>query len=361
MITFNVGPSRISKEVQDDIKRAVDNGVLEFSHRSKEFTEVSKSAVLNLKRLLSIPDDYGVIFTSSATESMQLAVQNCCAKSAFHFVSGNFSKLFADISKMNHREVEIDLVSNGEINNFKGAEIKNNFDFIAITHNETSTGVMCSMEDIESVRESAPESILAVDITSSAGAMDFDFNLADIWLFSVQKCFGLPSGLGVLIFSPKAFEKSQKLESVGSSSAGIFTLENLNAKMTYKYQTFSTPNILGIYLLSETCQRMIANGGLGAVQVEMKAKSDLVGEFVERSDKIAYFVSEKKNRSKTVFCLKAEEDLIDKLHDECKCKGFLLGKGYGELKRETIRIANFPAIAKEDIKELLACMSNVLK
>jgi len=40
--------------------------------------------------------------------------------------------------------------------------------------------------------------------------------------------------------------------------------------------------------------------------------------------------------------------------------GFLLGEGYGSLKNETFRIANFPALKKNEIKMLQTFFSRYL-
>ncbi len=360
MITFNVGPSRISDEVKKDIKEALSEGILEISHRSEDFTKISEKTVRGMKSFLGIPKDYEIIFTSSATESMQLAVQNCCDEKAFHFVNGNFSKLFSEISKANGKKVFLDEVNEGELNDFPSVEIDKEIDFISITHNETSAGVMCQLKEIAFVREKNPDSILAIDITSSAGAIQFDFALADIWLFSVQKCLGLPSGLGILVLSPRAVEKSNELDLRNKSRAGIFTFERLRAKMIDKYQTFSTPNVLGIFLLSKIFSRNLENGGMERIQEEMKQKEEIFTKFVENNESVNFFVKDLLNRSNTVFCIESSKDTIMKLHKECREKGFLLGKGYGDLKETTIRIANFPAISVLDMENLVRCMDSVL-
>ncbi len=48
------------------------------------------------------------------------------------------------------------------------------------------------------------------------------------------------------------------------------------------------------------------------------------------------------------------------LHVECRKKGYLLGKGYGDLKYETIRISNLPSISVNRLDELLGCIDSVL-
>jgi phosphoserine aminotransferase len=71
-----------------------------------------------------------------------------------------------------------------------------------------------------------------------------DFRLADIWYASVQKCFGLPAGLGLLICSPGAIKQAEELGERNHYNSLTFMKEMMN-----KWQTPFTPNVLGIYLL----------------------------------------------------------------------------------------------------------------
>src|SRR5690606_11796760 len=101
------------------------------------------------------------------------------------------------------------------------------------------------MSVLQAIGEKFPEKMIAVDTTSSMGGIELDFDLADIWYGSVQKCFGLPAGLGFLILSPKAIEKSQHKGERGRYNSLSFMLENAAG-----YQTHYTPNVFGIYLLN---------------------------------------------------------------------------------------------------------------
>jgi phosphoserine aminotransferase len=211
MLTFNPGPSQISPEIKQDIHTALDKHLLQISHRSLLFSEISKKAVEGLRTYFNVPADYKIFYTTSATEAMKLSLENCCEKKSFHFVNGSFSNLYAKIANSLHKETVTNEVTWGTQNDFQNTKISADCDFITITHNETSTGVMCNDADIKTVREKYPEAILAVDITSSAGGVKINISNADIWCFSVQKCLGLPAGLGVIFVSPRAYERSIKL------------------------------------------------------------------------------------------------------------------------------------------------------
>jgi phosphoserine aminotransferase len=52
--------------------------------------------------------------------------------------------------------------------------------------------------------------------------------------------------------------------------------------------------------------------------------------------------------------------LLAEVKQQAKKKGFLLGEGYGPLKNTTFRIANFPALKKNEIKQLQKFLSSYL-
>jgi phosphoserine aminotransferase len=352
-ITFNVGPSRLSAEVLSDIKLASDERIMELSHRSEEFSKISEMAVKNLRQYFRIPDDYQVFYAPSAVSSMQSAVSNCCRQRSYHFVCGSFSDMFAQAAASLGKDVNINEAPIGEMNDFQNAAIPAGTDFIAITHNETSTGAVCSMEDIKAIKEQNPEAILVVDITSSAGAVPLNIADADIWFFSVQKCLGLPSGLAIMIISPRAYEKSLAMEKNRENLAGYYTFSRLQSKMAEKYFTINTPNILAIYLLGRQLDRWLKNGGSEYIFEDTKQKYRLWDEFISQSASFDFFVSQQERRSLTSLCVLADENLITRLHEGLPAMGYQVGKGYGPSKSRTFRIANFPAIKEEDVRGVI--------
>lgn len=346
----------LSKNTKQDILKAVQDGLLEISHRSEKFSSISKQAIEGLREYYNIPLDYKIFYTSSSTEAMQLALANCCESDSLHFVNGSFSGLSAKVAKSLNKNVTEDTVDYGQLNNFK-KEIEGAYDFVALAQNETSSGVMCSLEDIKTLRKKFHNSIIAIDITSSAGALDFEIRNADIWYFSVQKCFGLPAGLGILIVSPSAYEIALKLTKEKNNLAGHFSLENMWKKMEDKYQTLQTPNVLNIYLLAKKLERWLKSGGNEYIMNQTRDKYALISNGISNSSNLDFFVKNEKERSLTSVCVSADEDYINKIHNSCANNHIVLGKGYGPLKTSTIRIANFPTVSKNDIKKLFELIS----
>lgn len=355
-LTFNPGPSQVSPATKADIQRAVDERVIEISHRSKAFSEISEAAVQGLHQFLHIPDNYSVLYTSSATEAMQIAVMNLVEKKSFHFCCGGFSDLFLKVSRLLGRETMSETVEWGEKNDYAQAVIAEDSELIAVTFNETSSGVMCTNDDIASLRARYPDTLLAVDVTSIAGVKQLPIADADIWLFSVQKGFGLPAGLGILILSPQAVERAQKLIIDKRILPGYFNMPDMLKKME-DYQTLQTPNVLAIYLLAVQMKRWNEGGGLEKLEKDAREKWKMVDDFVTSSKSFSHFVRDASARSLSVICLAAESEIVTKAHDVCRQQEIILGKGYGKLKETTIRIANFPAIRHSHILELVELLT----
>ena len=82
-------------------------------------------------------------------------------------------------------------------------------DLVCITQNETSTATQLREGFILNLYNRLGGALLAVDATSSLAGLNLKYIKADIWYGSVQKCFGLPAGLGVMILSPRAVAQAK--------------------------------------------------------------------------------------------------------------------------------------------------------
>lgn len=358
-IPFTVGPSKLSQQTKNDLRDAIDLGIAEMSHRSAQFSAMSGSAIEGLRTFFCIPEEYRVFFTSSATEAMELTIRNLVRTCSFHFVCGRFSELFAEVSEANHKMADRTDVPWGTSPAYDPSAVSSRAELIAITANETSTGVMCTPEDISRIRIAHPDRLLAVDITSIAGMKTYAIADADVWFFSVQKGFGLPSGLGVLIVSPRAFERSEELRKSHANLAGLFTFSAMDQFMREKAQTVCTPNVLDIFLLERQLKRWNAEGGSAQKERQSCEKAALLYGAAGRSAVFRCFVDDPAHRSVSMGVLTGELKDIARFHALAKEEGLLPGKGYGKLKESTIRIALFPAITMAELERLLRVMERV--
>ena len=328
MITFYPGPSKVYPQVADYAAEAVRSGIVSLNHRSAGFMEIVKETVRLLHEKLVIPTHYHIALVSSATECWEIVAQSLTAETSLHPYAGAFGKKWADYA---HR--------------IKPPVHPCGADVLCIVQNETSNGTQVSMASLGEFRREFT-GLIAVDAVSSMAGVAFDWLLADVWFASVQKCFGLPAGLAVLVYSPDALRRAQEIGETAHYNSLLLIHENFA-----KFQTPYTPNGLGIYLLMRVLQQVPSIAEIDALT--KKRAADWYA-FVEQyeSDRFRLLVTDPVIRSDTVIAVAGLEADISAVKTAAQQAGIILGNGYGEDKNTTFRIANFPAITDGEIDRL---------
>lgn len=349
-IFFTPGPSDLYFTVEEHLKNALKEQIPAISHRSKRFQEIYAEAESNLRQLFGLPDGYYLAFTASATEVWERLIQNCVEHRSFHFVNGSFSQRFFEIAGELGRKPESVTADYGSYSPVGSTKIPSATELISVTQNETSTGVAFPQAEIESLKTTYPNALIAVDFVSSAPVSDIDFSKIDTAYLSVQKCFGLPAGLGVWFYNEKCLEKARSLQARGHSLGSYHTLLKLH-EGGQKCQTPETPNVLNIYLLAKVAGDMLTKG-LDRIRKEAMYKSTLLYTYFENHSVFSPFVTNAEARSQTVVVAQTGE-ATNALIDFLKAKGMVVGSGYGPFKNAHIRIANFPTHSKESVEMLV--------
>ncbi|MDP3941117.1 MAG: aminotransferase class V-fold PLP-dependent enzyme [bacterium] len=353
MIYFTPGPSQLYPTVKKHMTSALRNEVPSLSHRSAKYQEIVSSTVVGLRTLLTIPKTHSIFFVASGTEAMERIVENCVTKNSFHFINGAFSKRFFQTSIELKKNAKKHEVAMGQGFDFEEQIIPKQTELVCFTQNETSTGVSLPMDKLYELKKQNAKMLFVLDIVSSAPYVHVDFRSIDVAFFSVQKGFGLPAGLGVMIVGPDAIEKAEFLAKKGTN---IGSYHNFLSLKTFadKYQTPETPNVLGQYLLGKVIGDMLKKG-MTNIRKETEEKAALLYRFFDRHNRYIPFVKEKMFRSKTVITVvipDGSKSVVQKLKE----RGFVVDRGYGELKETQIRIANFPATSKAAVNKLIARM-----
>jgi phosphoserine aminotransferase len=349
-IYFTPGPSGLYPTVASHIQSALLNDVCSLSHRSKKYESIHTSTVEAIRELLQIPSDFHIFFTGSATEIWDRVLENCVEENSFHLVNGSFSKRFYETAKELNKNPKKFEVAFGK--GFNTSEITvPEAELLCMTHNETSSGVMMPLSDIYSIRNQKPDSLLVIDAVSSIPYPIFDFTLVDSVLFSVQKGFGLPAGLGVWVVNNKCIEKANLIATKGKSIGSYHSLPSLLSK-SVSNQTPETPNVLGIYLLGKVAQDIL-NRGADKVRKETELKASLLYDYIEKSANFSAFVENPAHRSTTVVVANTilPSPQINPLLEKYNMS---IGTGYGKTKDQQVRIANFPGHSVEQIEELIS-------
>lgn len=353
-IYFTPGPSQLYPTVRQHLAEALQLDMMSISHREPAYNAMAEHTVAGLRMLLKIPADYEIFFLSSGTEAMERVIENTVQHTSFHFVDGDFSLRWQETSRDLHKQAVMYKVDHGQVFDYSQAHIPAEAELICLTHNETSSGVMLDLPEVYALKARHPEKLIALDVVSSAPYVDIDFAQLDVVFFSVQKGFGLPAGLCVLIVSPATLAKSEQIKNEVIQTYHSFTsLKQYSAK----YQTPETPNVLDIFLLGKVCDDML-HKGLARIRQETEQKWAAIDQVVSNSAALNHFVSDPRYRSKTTIILTVQDgskSLIRALADQ----NLIVGAGYKQFKDQQIRIANFPAHSPADFA-LLAQQLHVL-
>lgn len=343
MISFYPGPSQLYPSIGRLMNEALMEGILSENHRSPAFVEMNKRTISILKEKLLIPEDYKVFYASSATECWEIIGQSLISKTSLHVYNGAFGKKWHEYTEKLGCSTEKYFFSENELPPI--IKFNSDVELICLTHNETSNGTRLPGGYIKQLSDINNSALVAVDATSSMAGEYLDFKTADIWFASVQKCFGLPAGLAVMICSPKSIEKANEINNNRHYNSLVFL-----DQMLEKWQTSYTPNVLDIFLLK---------GVMGEVENIRQVSERIIQrrfrleEALDKLKQLTLMVRETAIRSNTVVCLKGEKSIISKVKEKARENNMLLGNGYGELSETTIRIANFPAIEDREYWKLL--------
>jgi phosphoserine aminotransferase len=345
---FTVGPAPLYPSCQSWTNKFYDNGLASESHRSPKFQSIYEELDENLRILMNIPITHSIFIASSGSEIFERIIQNCVENSSFHFVNGAFSKKFLEYANRLKISTQYQKIDDGMA--FSSLpSIENQVELIAITHNETSTGIKNTEQFIHSIKDANPRKILAVDTVSSAPFVNLDYTKVDMTFFSSQKAFGLPPGLGIWVINN---ELADRLIERKISKGAHNTLSDYVSN--YKiFQTPSTPNVMAVYLLAKISGEM-NQVGMKYLKQEMFEKKKFLQNLFSNNDWVEN-ENLTESSSDTVFNVRLKKEKSETI-TFLKNHHIICSEGYGRFKETHIRFSNFPANTWEDLDYL----SNVL-
>jgi len=353
---FGCGPSKI---LPSSIANLATNygKVLGTSHRQKPVKEVVGLVRGGLKTLFSLPDGYEVIIgNGGSTAFWDIATFGLIEKKSQHLVFGEFSSKFATAAKEAPMIDEPQVVK-AEPGSHPLPTVAGDIDTYALTHNETSTGVMMPITR----PKGSDGSLILVDATSAAGGLDLDIGQSDCYYFAPQKSFASDGGLWIAIMSPAAIARVEKIKASKRWVPAFFDL-SIAIENSRLDQTYNTPALATLILLVEQINWINSNGGLKFSAGRSADSSNRLYSWAEKTSYTTPFVSDKAMRSKVVGTINFDEN-IDALEVAkiLRANGIVDTDPYRKLGKNQLRIGMFPAVEPADIDALTASIEYVVE
>ena len=318
IFNFSAGPAMLPAEV---LSRAGDEmldwhgsgtGVMEMSHRGKEFMSIAAEAERDLRELLAIPASYKVLFLQGGAtlQFAQVPMNLLRGKGkADYVVTGEWSKKAVKEAKS---YCDVAIAASSEDRNFTYApkkwNVRKDAAYVHYCSNETIGGV--EYHDVPST-----DVPLVADASSHFLSRPLDVSKFGLIYAGAQKNAG-PAGLTFVIV---------REELIGQAQKGTPTV------MDYKLQAdadsmLNTPATYSMYVAGLVFKWLKALGGVAEMERRNIAKASLLYDLLDSSPFYANPVAkEDRSRMNVPFTLK------DSSLDESFLKG-AAGRGMVQLK-----------------------------
>jgi phosphoserine aminotransferase len=357
---FGSGPSKVRPEAVEALAARAGR-YLGTSHRQKTVKSVVGSLRTGLRQLFSLPDGYEVVLGNGGTTTFwDAATFGLIERKSQHLSFGEFSTKFAAAASAAPHLDDPEVITS-DVGTHPTPMARDDIDVYALTHNETSTGVMMPILRPEGATlPVAGGGLVAVDATSGAGGLPVDPAQFDAYYFAPQKCFGSDGGLWVALLSPAAQER---IGAIAATKRWVpasmdLTIALDNSKLD---QTYNTPALATIFLFDHQVNWFNENGGLGFSSGRCDKSAEILYTWADRSDFATPFVTREQDRSHVVGTIDLD-DSIDAatVAAVLRANGVVDTEPYRKLGRNQQRIAMFPAIDPDDVASLCACINYVV-
>ena len=273
------------------------------SHRSAEGKARLKAVIEKTKEILALPPGYEVaIVAGSDTGAFEMAMWNLLGA---HGVDVFAWEIFGRIwlkDALEHlklsdlRTFEADW---GQLPDLSQADFSRD---VIFTWNGTTSGVRVPDGNwIPADRQG----LTFCDATSAIFAQDIDFSKIDVLSFSWQKVLGGEAAHGMLILSPRAFERLETYQPSWPIPK-ILRLKGPGGVLRDAFEgvTINTPSMLCVEDYADALRWVEKIGGLRALIARADANAAVIYDWVERTPWIDVLAADLETRSNTSVCLR---------------------------------------------------------
>jgi predicted phosphoserine aminotransferase len=331
-----------------------------IGHRSTAFAELYARLQGKLRQAF-FTQSRVFVMGSSGTGLWEGASRNCIrdGKKALHLVGGAFSERWADVSRLNGKDVDVLAVEWGQAHTpemVADALKKETYDAVCVVHNETSTGVTNPIKDIAAVVRQYDDTLMLVDSVSGflGAELRVDDWGIDFALTSSQKAFALPPGIAFAACSDRVLERAKTVTNRGY----YFDFIEIEA-LAVKNNTPSTPPVALMFAADKQLDDILVEGieNRWARHTQMR---DMTHTWTHKSG-LGLFAQEG-YRSPTVTTVANTKGFdIDTMAKFMSGKGFSMDKGYGKIKGKTFRIAHMGDMQLSTLEEILSGLDEFLE
>jgi len=276
IFNFSAGPATLPepvlKQVQEELLdwHGCGMGVMEMSHRDKEFMSIAQDAEKDFREVLGIPGNYKVLFMQGgATAQFGVVPQNLLRgkAGADYVLTGDWGKKAA---KEAGKFGKVSIAASSEAEKFTQIpdaaawKLSGDAAYVHITTNETIHGVQ--FRDVPDTK-GVP---LVADMSSDIASRPLDVNKFGLIYAGAQKNIG-PAGLTIVIV------RDDLIGQVLPGTLGIHDYKTVAENESM----LNTPPCFAWYVCGLVFKWMKAEGGLAKVGERNERKAKLLYDYID--------------------------------------------------------------------------------
>ncbi len=278
---FSAGPAAIAPEVlQQAASEMLDwhgcgMGVMEMSHRGKEFIAIYEQAEADLRELLAIPAHFRILFMQGGglAENAIVPLNLSRGGSADFIVTGAWSqKSFKEAGKY----CQARLAASDEANGYTRLpapatwQLSPDAAYVHLCSNETIHGVeFHELPDLKALGSDAP---LVIDFSSHVASRTVDWSRVGLAFGGAQKNLG-PAGLTLVVV------REDLLGHALPACPSAFDYKTVADNQSM----YNTPPTYAIYVAGLVFQWLKRQGGIAGIEARNIAKARLLYETIDGS------------------------------------------------------------------------------
>ena len=345
---FSAGPATLPLEVLEKAGKDIVNfqstgmGLVEISHRSKEFMAVASEAESLLRELLAIPVNYKVLFLQGGASSQFFMVpMNLLGngKKATYLNTGTWSKKSIKEAKLFG---DIDVAYSSENASFNRVpkddeyQVADDSEYLYYVSNNTIYGTQFPSTPVS-------DKMLVCDMSSDILSRPIDVNKYGIIFAGAQKNLG-PAGVTIVIIKEDLLQRTP---------AGTPTMLSY-ATHADKDSMFNTPPCFPVYVVGEVLKWLKKLGGVEAIEKINKEKAQLLYDAIDSGN---YYKGHAEKESRSLMNISFNlptAELEAKFIEQASKIGLSGLKGHRSIGG--CRASIYNAFPKEGIVKLVAFM-----
>ncbi len=290
---FSAGPAAIADEVllqaaaemldwRDAQGRSCGMGVMEMSHRGREFISIHESAEADLRELLAVPANFRILFmqggglAENAIVPMNLAALRSApgtGAAADFVVTGSWSqKSHKEAGKYCDARVVASNVADNHTTLPAPAtwQLRTGASYVHVCSNETIHGI--EFHELPNLRALGCDAPLVVDFSSHVASRPVDWSRLGLAFAGAQKNLG-PAGLTVVVVREDLLGHALPI----CPSAFDYKTVADHGSM------YNTPPTYAIYIAGLVFRWLKRQGGIAAMEARNIAKAHLLYQAIDQS------------------------------------------------------------------------------